>query len=455
MTADRPDLTPAEIAEELARRGAASKMAAFVRATKPDYDMQPYHRHVCDTLDRVVSGEVTRLIVTMPPRHGKSQLVSRQFPAYYIGHKPAAQIIATSYSFALSKTFSRDVRRLMQSDEYKWVFPDLELASDSGAVDRWETDAGGAYLSAGLSGSITGHGADLLIVDDPISNREEAESKVIRDKVWDFFTGSLYTRLHPGGRIIVMATRWNVDDLTGRLLRRSDLGEWEVIHYPAISEDGRALWPERYPLEELERTRSVIGSYDFESLYQGNPRPKQGAIAKRDWFEIVPDYPRDGRAVRAWDLAATAKRSADYIVGTKMVLKDGIYYIAHVYRDQISASRVERALHNTAVLDGVNCRVHVEQEPGATGKMAAASIIRALTGYSVRAEPSTGDKFTRALPFFAQAEAGNVRLVAGDWNEEWLDEVATFPGGRHDDQVDSASLAFNSLVRGGSGFCVT
>ena len=303
------------------------------------------------------------------------------------------------------------------------------------------------------------------IIDDPLKNRKEANSQVVRDAIWDWYTSTFRTRLAPGGGILLTVTRWHEDDLPGRLLAlaASDSGadQWEVVNLPAIAEEplqsydprqvGDALWPDRFDLEELERTRVSLGSYDWNSLYQQRPAPLEGGLFKRAWFgDAVGAAPRKARRIRYWDKAGTASADAAYTVGVLMARDaQGVYYVEDVVRDRYSALDREQIIRQVAQMDNENrgpTEVHFEQEPGSGGKESAEATARNLAGFVVHAERVTGDKFTRAQPYAAQCEARNVKLVKGDWNPAYLEELTSFPNGKYKDQVDASSGGFNKLA---------
>ena len=314
-------------------------------------------------------------------------------------------------------------------------------------------------MTAGVGGAVTGKGGNLVIVDDPVKNYEEAHSEVYREKTWDWFTSTLYTRIEPKGACIVIQTRWHEDDLTGRIIDRLTHEDWRVVNFPAIAEShdvigrkpGEALWPERFGLDDLNRIRLTLGSYQWSALYQQRPAPDEGIMFQRGWFSIVPDYPREiTQVVRAWDKAASV-REGDYSAGV-LLGKDrvGCYYVLDVVRGQWGSFDRDRIIRQTAELDrvkfGKGLSIWFEQEPGAAGKDSVAFAVRDLAGFNVHAEPSSGSKETRARPFASQVEAGNVKLVRGPWCQAYLDELVVFPHGTHDDQVDASSLAFNKLT---------
>lgn len=442
----------------------------------PTFELSWHHEVVCEYLDRFIAGDIKRLIISMPPRHTKSELVSRRLPAFILGLDPNAPIIAASYGADLARRMNRDVQRIMDDAAYKRLFPDTTLFGANvrtvahGAwlrnSDMFEVvEYNGYYRGAGVGGAITGMGMKYGIIDDPIKNRQDANSQTIRDNIWDWYTSTFRTRLAPGGGILVTMTRWHEDDLVGRLLElaASDPGadQWEVVTLPAIAETptadydqrqpGEALWSTRFDLDELNKTRVSLGSYDWNSLYQQRPAPPEGGMFKRHWFEIVGASPRRATRVRYWDKAGTSGDGA-YSCGVLMA-KDANdqFYVEDVIRGQWSALERENVIQQTAEMDSTLLGSVVtwhEQEPGSGGKESAQATTRRLAGFVVRSETVTGDKETRAMPLAAQCEALNVKLVKGEWNTAYLNELTTFPFGKYKDQVDASSGAFNKLAGG-------
>jgi hypothetical protein len=261
--------------EVLRRKAARNSLLDFTTYTKPDYQVAHMHRLICDKLEAVERGEIKRLMIFTPPRHGKSELVSKRFPAWYLMRNPDRQIISASYGSDLAGDFARDVRNIVASPEYALLSPGVSLATDSGAKERWHTNQGGSYVSAGVGSAITGRGAHILNIDDPVKGRAEAESEVVRESVYNWYTSTAYTRLMPGGAVILTMTRWHEDDLAGRLLLQMQNGgdQWDILTLPAFDEHQNALWPERYSAQDLNNIRAAIGPRDFESLYMQNPKP--------------------------------------------------------------------------------------------------------------------------------------------------------------------------------------
>lgn len=462
---------PEEIAEELRQIDlelCRRSLLRFTQHTFPDYEVNWHHAVVAKYLEKVLKGKIRRLLILQPPQTGKSELVSRRFPAYALGVRPNVRIIACSYSASLAGDMSRDVQRIMDMPEYRELFPWTRLGTDHDVEVKTRgqfevVGHRGFYRAAGVGGSITGKSSDIGIIDDPVKNRSEAESKTYRESVWRWYTSTFSTRqFGTGGSIVIALTRWHEDDLAGRLLKlsaaNSNADQWTVLSFPAIAtappseidprEPGQPLWPSKYPLEELNRRRVSMGSYDWAALYQQAPAPPGGGLFKREWFEIVDAVPAAARSncCRAWDKAGSDASDSDYTCGVRMSECGGIFYVEDVVRAQLSAGARNGLIKQTAMLDGPSVRIRFEQEPGSGGKESAEISIRELAGFDVRAKPSTGDKVTRARPLIAQCEARNVKLVAGDWNGEYLDELCLFPYGTHDDQVDPSAMAFNELA---------
>jgi hypothetical protein len=308
----------AELAKrELARR----RLLDFVLFNFPDYKVNWHHRILIEKLEAVERGKIKRLIVTMPPRHGKSEVVSVQFPAWAIGRNSDRNIIEASYSADLAVDFGRQVRNIVASERYRFLFPNVSLAEDSQAKGKWNTNARGVYNAVGVGGATTGKGADLLLIDDPIKNRQDAESETVRASVWDWYTSTARTRLSPEGAIVVVMTRWHDDDLVGRLLRSENAAHWEQVHFPAVATakerfrgSGEALWPDHFSLPILEETKRDIGSYDWSSLYQGSPLDSESQEFRKEFFHSrSEDDLKDKRLNRylTIDLAFSDKETAD------------------------------------------------------------------------------------------------------------------------------------------------
>lgn len=464
----------------LARRNARAGLLDFTQYTYPQYVADPVHALIASTLDRVVAGELTRLMIFAPPQHGKSELTSVRLPAFWLGQRPDDPVILTSYGATLAESKSRQVRDILIGDEFRALFGDLapvdepvQLRPDSRAVARWQL-AGhrGAMLAVGVGGPVTGHGAQLGIIDDPFENWEQAASQTHRDRVWDWYRGTFRTRIWEGGAIVLIMTRWHEDDLAGRLLREQG-DDWHVLRLPALAETqeerdyndrrmglvqggidplgrepGEALAPRRYSATEMALIRRDVGSLVFAAEYQGAPTAAEGTLVKRAWLPIVQAAPASvlGR-VRYWDKAASTAASAKFTAGVRVSYgSDGIIYVEDAKRGQWSTGERRAVMRQTAQLDGIEVVIGVEQEPGSSGLDSVQDDIRLLAGFAAFADRPSGDKDTRLLPFAAQAEAGNVRLVAGSWNEAFIDELTAIPNGRYRDQADAVAAGFNRLM---------
>lgn len=501
-------IDPQDAAQERARRERARRhLVAFSEYVAPHYRAARHHRLVAEYLEQVetyirTQGRtgVGRLLIFEPPRHGKSEQASKLFPAWVLGRNPDARVMTTSYGLDLATKFSRGTRDIVDGPRYAALFGEqgttetpVELASDSRSVQSWDLAQPhrGGMTAAGVGGAITGMGAHLLIVDDPIKNRDEAESETIRERIWEWWTSTAYTRLEQGGAVVGMMTRWHPDDWAGRLLKLmgSGLGDrWVVLNLPAIAEDfssptsttpthgeqreaaeylleglpvpeadllgrapGEALWPEKYDRGDLEQIKTNVGPYNWEALYQQRPYSRAGGFFRRDWFGVVDAAPELTRRVRYWDKAGSV--GGDYSAGVLLAMgRDGNYYIEHVSTGQWTPHERERIMREIGLSDlsrpGPSVQTWHFQDPGSAGLDSAQQTSRNLAGAGITAhyETVSGDKEVRAGPLSGMAQAGFVRLVRGGWNQAFIDELAAFPKGAHDDQVDAAAGAFNKLL---------
>jgi predicted phage terminase large subunit-like protein len=397
-----------------------------------------------------------RLIIEMPPRHGKSMTCSRRFPAWFLGRNADQRVMLVSYAANLAEKHGRAARNLMNTAHYQAVFPGVTLARDSRAVDSWDI-AGheGGMDALGITGGATGKGAHLLLIDDPLKSRAEAESDLYRDRIWDAFTDDLYTRLEPGGAVVVVATRWHVDDLTGRLLKNMP-GTWKRLKLPALAEDadplgrpiGAALWPARYPIETLRTIEQTLGPYSFAALYQQRPTPGEGGLFKLNYFEPARQDtpPTVQQVVRYWDLAMSEKTSADYTVGLKLGMdSDQHRYVMDVQRRQIDWGDLTEWMAQVMMADGADVAQGIEAKGYQSRAIQMLNADPRLHGYSIFGYEADKDKFTRALPAAAKAAAGMMHVLDRHWTAAFLDEVCAFPNAAHDDTVDALSGAENML----------
>lgn len=398
---------------------------------------------------------ISRLIIEVPPRHGKTMTVSRLFPSWGLGRNPYMRFMLASYGASLAEKNSRVARNFIRSPYYQAIFPDIKLAGDSANVRSWDlADYEGGCDAFGIDGSATGKGAHGLICDDLVKNRAEAESALMRDKTWDAFTGDLYNRLEPFGFIVMMFTRWHSDDPVGRAVEMEQEG-WARIHLPAIAEEndmlgrdiGEALWPERYSEETLGKIKSAIGEYNFASQYQQRPMPSKAGLFDVSKIKIIDYIPPNLEKVRFYDLAVTAKKHSDYTVGLLLGIdKQENIYILHVYRVQKTPVYVEADIVSNAMMDGRETRIRLEAEKAGIVQLDYLLQRPELRGFRLDAKAPEGDKYTRAQPIASRVNAEKVFTIRGEWNRAFLDECAVFPMGSHDDQVDALSGAYDALT---------
>ena len=413
-----------------------------------------HHRVVCDALMKVFRGETKRLIINIPPRYSKTELAVINFMAWCFGKVPDSEFIHVSYSATLAANNAFQTRNLVQETAYKRVFPDFQLRDDSKAKDDWRTAKGGVCYSQGTGGTITGFGAGkfrdsfggAIIIDDP-HKASEARSDTVRKGVIEWFQNTLESRTNsPDTPIIVIMQRLHEEDLAGWLLDGGNGEVWEHLELSAIQPDGSALWPAKHSIEVLNRME-LAAPYVFSGQYRQRPSPPAGGFFKPDNIEIVDALPADIiKEVRAWDLASS-ENEGDYTAGMRQAKgKDGYIYIVDVQHAQLGPDGVEKRIKQTAEMDGKSVAIHLPQDPGQAGKAQAKSFIKMLAGFSVKAETVSGDKITRAQPFAAQVNVGNVRMLRGAWNKPLIEEMRNFPNGKHDDQIDAGSDAFNELL---------
>jgi len=393
--------------------------------------------------------------------NSKTEFCSRRLPAYIFGRNRKARIVGVSYGQKLSDAISRDVRRIM--DDPAYPFPESQIRGK--ITDAyWEVNEGeGYYLASGIAGSIGGYGASFAIIDDPYRDASEALSKTIRDNVWEWFTSTLYPRLEKPGSILIVHTRWHEDDLIGRVLKLAaedpTADQWVVVNYEGIAshdeehrKKGEALWPWRKTIEELLRIKRTIGRW-FEALYQGRPSAEEGVTFLREKMQITAALPAGiWRWVRYWDVAST-KDGGDYTVGTLIGQhpRDQVWYVADVVRGQWGPEEVAAIIKQTADVDramGRHVMIREEEEGGSSGKAVIVSRTKLLAGYDYKGIRSTGEKIIRWNPFATQVNAGNVFLLAAQWNHDFIDELAKVPGAENDDQADSSSGAFTAIALG-------
>lgn len=470
-------ITPAEAAREVYNRRMARKhLLAFTQYTYPRYRADPFHAYIAGYMDRVISGEIKKLMLFAAPQHGKSELTSVRMPALWLAKHPDDPVIIASYGAHLAEDKSKQVRDVLRSPEYRALFPDIAIDRESRAVDHWKLAGHRGYVHAtGVGGPASGFGAKLVIIDDPVKDYEEAASKTIQERNENWYYSTIYPRIWEGGAVILMLTRWHLLDLAGVLMDREP-GAWTIVRIPAEAETqdirdfrnaklhlpaglpdplgrrpGQPAAPSLFTSAGLaEKKRSTRF---WTALYQGFPVADEGNMFKRPWFTIVDAAPRDARRVRYWDKAGTSGGGARTAGVLLAVTNDQEIYVEDVRKGQWSIGQRERIIKQVAEIDtirfGRQVDIWVEQEPGSAGKESAQNTVRNLAGFTARAETASGDKEVRAQPYASYAESFGVKLVRGDWIGEYLDELTSFPNGTFKDQVDASSGAFNKLVRGG------
>jgi predicted phage terminase large subunit-like protein len=421
-------------------------LACYAIALWPRFERAPHHELILAKLEAVERGEIKRLMIFLPPRHGKSLTSDTIFPAWYLGKHPEHHVISTSYSQELSEEFGRGVRNFLADPIHQAIFPTCKLSEDSTAAHRFNTTAGGAYYAVGRGGPITGRGAHLLLIDDPIKDGAESNSESVRKALHEWYRFVAYTRLMPGGAIIIIQTRWHEDDLAGRLLREHGSENWDVLSLPAIAERdedfrkaGEALWPEKYPLEELNRIRGTIGGPAWASLYQQRPAAAEGAIFKRIWFRSYTQAPKFSQVVQSWDTAYKTGTENCFSVGTTWGIADSGYYLLSVSRGRFEFPELKRVLvaqaeqwKPTAIL----------VEDRASGQ----SLLQELKSTALPVLPVKvdSDKLSRAQAATPIVESGKVFLPEeASWLADYIDEMSSFPTGVYDDAVDSTTQALN------------
>ncbi len=411
-----------------------------------------HHRLLIGELEALARGETDRLMLLLPPGSAKSTYASLIFPPWWFAQHPASSIVAASHTASLARHFGRGVRGLVEQHAPRLGY---RLDPASRAAHRFGTTTGAEYYATGVRGPVTGRRADLILIDDPVKSQAEADSPAARDHLWSWFRSDLITRLKPGGRILLIMTRWHPDDLGGRILEGVD--PWRVLRLPALAEAndplgralGDSLWPEWEDSDALARKRAIVGERAFAALFQQDPRPRTGRLFLPARIPIADD-PVTSVAVRAWDLAATAQapgRDPDYTVGLKLA-RDGMgqFVVLDVVRMRGGPHEVEQAILTTAVADGAAVTIGLPQDPGQAGRAQIRYLTARLAGHRVVATPETGAKETRAMPVASQANAGNLAFRRAPWNRALLEEMQDFPHGAKDDQVDALSRAFALLT---------
>ena len=429
----------------------------FIDHMWPEFICGRHHKIFAQKLEDVANGKCNRLIINMPPRHTKSEFCSTYFPAWIMGKQPKRKIMQTTHTGELAVRFGRKVRNMMDTDEYRQIFPKVNLQADSKSAGRWETDKGGEYFAAGVGGAITGRGADLLIIDDPHSE-QDALSPTAMEACWEWYTSGPRQRLQPGGAIILVMTRWSSIDLTAKLLdsqKELSADQWEIVEFPAIfPETNNALWPEFWSMDELEKVKASLPVQKWNAQWMQTPTSEEGSIVKREWWrrwheDQVPPY---NYIIQSYDTAFSKKETADYSAITTWAIFES----------------EDEATPNIILLDAKRVRVDFTElkkmawdeykywepdciliEAKASGTPLTHELRRMgipVTSYT----PSRGqDKVARINSVAPIFESGMVWAPDESFADEVIEEVASFPYGDHDDYVDSMTMALMRFRQGG------
>lgn len=443
------------------RENAQKDFMSFVHEMWPGFINGAHHKVMAKKFEDIANGKARRLIINMPPRHTKSEFGSYMLPAWFLGRDPSKKIIQCSNTAELAVGFGRKVRNLVGSEQYARIFPNVNLRSDSKAAGRWSTNANGEYFAIGVGGTVTGKGADLLIIDDPHSEQEAAIAATnpeVYDKVYEWYSSGPRQRLQPGGSIIVIMTRWSKKDLTGRILKSAlekDGDEWDIIEFPAILPSGNALWPQFWDIKELEVLREELPLAKWQAQYQQQPTSEEGALVKRDWWKPWEQDtpPQCTYIIQSWDTAFTKNERSDYSACTTW----GVFYLNE---DELQP--------NVILLDAFKARLefpelkekafnmYKEWQPDSfivEGKASGLPLIGELRRMGIPVSeftPTRGnDKIARLNSVTDLFASGKVWAPPRRWADEVIEEMASFPNSDHDDLVDSSTQALIRFRQGG------
>ena len=443
--------------QDLLRQATLDPAAFAWLASQGQWRIAPHLDLLAEKLLDVAQGKTTRLLIQMPPRHGKSEFASGHFPAWYLGTFPDRRVILASYEHGFASSWGAKARdRFAEWGPHLWR---LWVRKDKQAADDWQiAGRSGGMVCAGVGGPITGRGADLLIIDDPVKSAEEADSETYRSRAWDWYRATAYTRLEPKGSILLIQTRWHEDDLAGRVLAEAaKTGErWEVIKLPALAEEGdilgraegEPLWPERYPAQALAVIRESVGPYWWEALYQQRPSPPEGALFKREWWRFYADRDRPERfdqLLQSWDMAFKETGDSDYVVGQVWGNVGARIYLLDQVRERMDFAKTLQTVEALSARWPQALLKLVEDKANGPAVISALGMkVRGL----VPVNPQ-GGKLSRAQAILPLVAASNVWLPHPQeqpWVEGFLAEASSFPVGAHDDQVDAMSQALQRFL---------
>jgi predicted phage terminase large subunit-like protein len=450
------------IAEELKqreiRKQSRDDFLTFVKSMWPSFIEGYHHRKMSQTFNRVARGELKRVIINMGPRHSKSEMSSYMLPSWLLGLKPDLKIIQATHTGELAVRFGRKIRDLVDTEDYKKVFPDVSLRADSKAAGRWETAKGGEYFAAGVGGAITGRGADVLIIDDPHSE-QDAMSETAMESAYEWYTSGPRQRLQPGGTIILVMTRWSKKDLTGQLIKAQALDpkadQWEVIEFPAIMPSGNPCWPEFWKIEELEGVRASLPHAKWAAQWMQEPTGGEGAIIKREWIRFweqttppVPEY-----IIQSYDTAFSKSEKADFSAITTWGVfrnesESGNYQIILLdsVKDRLDFPELKKVAYES----------YIHWEPDSViieAKASGMPLTQELRAMGIPVQnytPTRGnDKIARTNAVAPIFESGLVWIPETRFGEELVEELCEFPNGDNDDLVDSTTQALLRFRQGG------
>ena len=432
-----------------------SDFMSFVKHVWPEFIEGSHHKIVAEKFNQLAEGKLKRLIINMPPRHTKSEFASFLLPAWMVGRNPKLKIIQSTNTTELSVRFGRKAKALIDSQEYQSVFK-TRLREDSQAAGKWETEGGGEYYAAGVGSAITGRGADLLIIDDPHSE-QDAMNKEAMDRAYEWYTSGPRQRLQPGGAIILVMTRWNTKDLTGRLLgaqREAKADQWDVVEFPAILPSNKPLWPEYWKLEELEGVKASVSLQKWNAKYMQNPTSEEGAIIKREWWQVWDKdwIPALKHVIQSYDTAFSKKENADYSAITTW----GVFYLNDDAPASLMLLDAKKGRYDFPELKQVAMEQFKYWDPDTVIVEAKASgqpltdELRKMGIPVVNFTPSKGkDKHNRVNSVATLFESGMIWAPEQKFADEVIEECAAFPYGDHDDLVDSTTQAIMRFRQGG------
>lgn len=432
---------------ELARRD----LIEYAKLQWPNYRAARHHLAIARALEEVESGKCKRLMIFAPPRHGKSMITSEFFPAWYLGRNPDKYIIHATYAQELAEDFGRKIRNQMADPSFNQIFRECNISTDSASQKRLATSRGGSYFALGVGGAATGRGAHLLLIDDPVKGREEADSETYRRRLKDWYRSVAYTRLMPGGAVIIMNTRWHHDDLAGWLLKDHKSEGWRVLSLPAVAEDcdplgraiGEALWPDDYPLDALARIKDQSGAREWSALYQQQPTPEEGSIFKIEWFRryrVLPAAPQ--LILHSWDTGTKDEDLHDPSSCTMWHTHPAGFYLADRYSARLQFPDLVRSVIALAARD--NPQVILIEDKGSGQQLL--QVLRRETRLPVIGVVPDKSKTIRAQGVSGMVETGRAFLPEqASWLIDFESQVAAFPQAPHDDDVDSMTQALQYL----------